>query len=245
MPELPLLVEGLTHRYGDVVALDAVDLRVPAGCLTTLVGRNGAGKSTLLSCVAGWTRASAGSIRVNGLAVADAERAIRRFVVLVPDTPRFWIDLTAWEHLQFVAGVHRLRNWRPAATAILSAFGLQQHADAYPLAYSRGMRHKLALAMALLVQPRLLLLDEPFAPLDAESAGQLWQALRARADDGTGVLFSCHQLPPDTDPDAWVVLDGGRVAASGTTGDLRRSLGVQTVTPEALLRSLGHPAADG
>ncbi len=236
----PLRVSGLTHRYGDVEALGAVSLEVPAGCVAALVGRTGAGKSTLRACAAGWTRATAGTIEILGLPVDRAEREIRRYVVLVPDTPRFWIDLTAWEHLQYLAGVHRLRDWRGEAEALLAGFGLLGHRDAFPLSYSRGMRHKLALAMALLVRPRLLLLDEPFAPLDAESAAQLWTALRGQASRGAGVLFSCHQLPPGTEPDAWVVLDGGRLAASGSSAELRQTLGVETVTPDSILRALGR-----
>jgi ABC-2 type transport system ATP-binding protein len=192
----PLRVQGLTHRYGDVEALWDVSFEVPAGCLMALVGRNGAGKSTLLACAAGWTRASAGVIEVLGLPVGRAERQVRRFVALVPDTPRFWLDLTAWEHLHYLAGVHRIRDWRGEAEGLLAGFGLREHRDASPLAYSRGMRHKLALAMALMVRPRLVLLDEPFAPLDAESSSQLWGALRARSAAGAGVLFSVHQLPP-------------------------------------------------
>ncbi len=241
-PALPLRVAGLTHRYGDVIALESVDLQVPAGCLMALVGRNGAGKSTLLACAAGWTRASEGAIEVMGLPVDRDERAIRRHVVLVPDTPRFWLDLTAWEHLQYLAGVHRMRDWRGEAEGLLAGFGLLAHRAASPLAYSRGMRQKLALAMALMVRPQLVLLDEPFAPLDAESAAQLWDVLRTRAGDGAAVLFSCHQLPPGTEPDAWAVLDGGRLAVAGSTAELRRALGVAAVTPDSILRSLGADA---
>lgn len=230
-----LRVDHLSYDYGGGVGLHDVSLQVMAGEVVALVGPNGAGKSTLLRCCAGWTRVADASVHIFGQDMRWAERAIRRQLVLVPDTPRFWPDLTAWEHLRFIAGANRLRHWMPRARDLMTAFGLGDRQEASPLEYSRGMSYKLALVMALLVRPPLLLLDEPFGPLDPDSAQALWEQVRALAREGASVLLSCHQLPPDAIPDRFVVLAEGRVAASGTPAELGGA------TPEAVLR---RPSAD-
>ncbi|HET7560744.1 MAG TPA: ABC transporter ATP-binding protein, partial [Limnochordia bacterium] len=168
---VPLLsISNVTYTYGPLQALTGISLEVRPGDLVVLAGRNGSGKSTLLRIAAGWTRSSAGSVRIADLPVEHHERKIREFVVLVPDAPSFWDELTAWEHLQFVAGVNRLRDWEGRARSLLDQLGLRARLDASPSGYSRGMRYKLGLAMALLLEPQLLLLDEPFGPLDGDAA---------------------------------------------------------------------------
>jgi ABC-2 type transport system ATP-binding protein len=240
-----LEVEGLTHAYGSLPAVQDVSLRLDAGELVALVGRNGAGKSTLMRCIAAWSPVSRGDVRILGTSVIRRERRARRHALLVPDTPPFWDDLTAWEHLRFVAGAHRLeRDWPERAGALLELFGLEERRDAFPAGLSRGMRHKLALAMALLLHPDLLLLDEPFGPLDPLSASRLWARLVEAAAGGQGVLVSCHQWPAEAVPDRCIVMEGGRVRADGRTGDLARTYGLPTVTPEGLLRAVVDRAGD-
>ena len=102
-PRELLRVQGLGYKYGSFHALSDVSFRAGAGELIALVGRNGAGKSTLLRCIAGWSRASEGEVQVMGQALAENERQAREHVVLLPDTPPFYDELTAWEHLQFAA----------------------------------------------------------------------------------------------------------------------------------------------
>src|SRR5919201_1640831 len=186
---------NVSYAYGSFWAVSRVSLHVQAGELVALIGRNGAGKSTLLRCLAGWTPVRVGEVRVLGLPVARAERAIREHVVLVPDTPPFYDELSAWEQLQFVAQVGRLLHWRDRAEELLRRFGLWSQRQALPLAFSRGMRYKLALCLSLLVAPHLLLLDEPFGPLDPVSADRLWDDLCVYRDTGMGILLSSHQLP--------------------------------------------------
>ena len=232
-------VRALSHQYGRVPALDNVSLALAPGEIVALVGRNGAGKSTLLRSIAGWAVPSRGEIEIAGITVRRHERAIRRHALLVPDTPPFWDDLTAWEHLRFVAGAQRLgTDWPERARALLERFGLEGQEGAFPAGLSRGMRHKLALCMAALVQPRLLLLDEPFGPLDALSATRLWELLTAFVRDGRGVLVSCHQWPAAALPDRVIVMEAGAVRADGPTVELGRRFGLAPVTPEGLLRAV-------
>jgi ABC-2 type transport system ATP-binding protein len=236
--DVPLLdATDVSHSYGASPALRDVSLTVWAGELVALVGRNGAGKSTLLRLLAAWTRSSGGGIRVCGRDVRRDERAVREHVVLVPDTPRFYDELTAWEHLQFVANAHRKSGWQEEGERLLRYTGLWAQRDAFPLTYSRGMRYKLALCMALLVGPDLLLLDEPFGPLDPVSADRVWTRLEASRDRGMGILLSTHQLPPGATPDRYIVMEEGELIAAGTPDELRGALDIDDLSLDTLLRA--------
>ncbi|MEM8529447.1 MAG: ABC transporter ATP-binding protein [Chloroflexota bacterium] len=233
-----LTVADLRYTYGGSPAIDGISFTQQTHQLTALVGRNGSGKSTLLRCLAGWTRAKEGTILLLEKPLAEYRHASRHLVTLVPDTPPFYDDLSAWEHIQFVAQAHRLEGWQPYATELLERFGLHSWRNAFPLSFSRGMRYKLALCLALLVKPKLLLLDEPFGPLDPLSADHLWDELSRMRDGGMGILLSSHQLPPQAIPDYYLVLELGRITALGTPDDLRTKLGLgATVSLEDLLRT--------
>jgi ABC-2 type transport system ATP-binding protein len=225
MPEVLLSATGVCYAYNAEPAVSDVTLEVRAGELVVLVGRNGAGKSTLLRCLAGWLRPLPGEVRVLGLPLATAERAVRQKVILVPDTPTFYDELTAWEHLGFYAQAHRLAGWEASAGKLLHRFGLWSARRSYPFTYSRGMRYKLALSLALLVEPPLLLLDEPLGPLDPVSAGCLWEELGRCRSHGMGVLLSSHQLP-EAQPDRYLVMEEGRLIAGGTPRELEASLSI-------------------
>src|SRR3990172_6455699 len=106
-----LVVAAVDYKYGAALALHDIAFELPPGTLTVLIGRNGAGKSTLLRCLAGWTRPASGEILLDGVPLDRMERAARMKVLFVPDTPTFYDELTAWQHLGFIAGLHRLDGW--------------------------------------------------------------------------------------------------------------------------------------
>lgn len=240
--ESPLLVvRDVSYRYGSLNALLNITLEVEGGGeLIALVGRNGAGKSTLLKCIAGWTRPTDGEVLLLGERVdrAGSERFVRAHVVLVPDTPPFYDELTAWEHLQFNAQAHRLADWESRAEDLLERYGLLGNREAFPFTFSRGMRYKLALCMGLLVEPKILLLDEPLGPLDPVSADELWIELNRHRNEGMTILLSSHQLPPDAHPDRYFVMEQGEVIAEGTPETMRTEYGVtDALTLDNLLRA--------
>jgi ABC-2 type transport system ATP-binding protein len=240
MRDAPLLsVEGVTYTYESRQrALSDVSFQVSPGELVALVGRNGAGKSTLLRCLAGWARPTEGDVRILGLSLASAEREARGSVTLVPDTPSFYDELTAWEHVQLVAQAHRLQGWEAEASKLLQRLDLWPARDAYPFTFSRGMRHKLAICLALTVGPRLLLLDEPLGPLDPLSAQFLWRALLDRRTGGMGIVLSSHQLPAGCEPDRYLVLEQGALIAQGAPEELGSAFGLGAGAPmDALLRA--------
>ncbi|MBI5668641.1 MAG: ABC transporter ATP-binding protein [Chloroflexi bacterium] len=237
--DAPLLaVNGVTYRYGSLNALTNATFTAEAGQLIALVGRNGAGKSTLLKCIAGWTQPSDGEIQIHGYPVAKNERYVREHLILVPDTPPFYDELTAWEHLQFVAQAHGWHGWEDDAEDLLSRYGLASNKNAFPFTYSRGMRYKLALCMGLLVEPEILLLDEPLGPLDPVSADELWIQLNRHRNEGMTILLSSHQLPQEAHPDRYLIMEQGEIIADGTPDSLRAAFSLNgSLSLDGLLRS--------
>lgn len=215
-----LLVHQLSYQYGYSPALNDLSFSLAAGELSVLIGRNGAGKSTLLRCIAGWTQTTQGEIRVQGRLINQHERWLRKHVVLIPDMPPFYEELTAWEHLQFVAQLHRLTHWEETAKTLLTNFGLWSNRESFPFMFSRGMRYKLALCLALLLKPALLLLDEPLGPLDPLSADYLWGELVRYQKQGMGILLSSHQMPEGIEPDRYLVMEQGQMPLQGTPEEL-------------------------
>jgi ABC-2 type transport system ATP-binding protein len=207
-PSKVLAVKDLGYRYGQNWALRDIAFMLERGTLTVLAGRNGAGKSTLLRCLAGWAQPTRGEVELLGVKMYSFERQARTRVLLVPDTPPFYDELTEWEHVQFVAQANRLSGWEAPAESWLHQFGLWAARDAYPFSLSRGMKYKLALCLALMLTPPLLLLDEPLGPLDPVSAGLLWDELERRRDAGMTILLSSHQTPP-VDPDRYLLMENG------------------------------------
>jgi ABC-2 type transport system ATP-binding protein len=237
--DAPLLViDNVSYRYGSFHALTNVSLIAEPGEMIALVGRNGAGKSTLLRCIAGWTQVTDGDVRILGRSILKNEQFVREHVVLLPDTPPFYDELTAWEHMQFVAQANGWANWEDDAEELLDRYGLLSNRDAFPFAFSRGMRYKLALCMALLLEPKILLMDEPLGPLDPVSADDLWEELNGHRNDGMTILLSSHQLPQEAHPDRYLIMEQGEIIASGTPDDLRARLAVDgSLSLDAAIRA--------
>lgn len=207
-----LIVNDLSYQYGANSVLSNLSFQLPEGALIGLVGRNGSGKSTLLRCLAGWSTPTNGSIEINNLSLFRGEKQFRQRVVFVPDTPDFYDELTAWDHLQLVSQLYRIKNWQERASELLEQFQLFDTRFAFPFTFSRGMRYKLALCMAFVVAPPLLLLDEPFGPLDSLISRHLWTMLREYCATGKTVLFSSHVLSDAGHPDLFLVLRNHQVS---------------------------------
>lgn len=207
-PGAPVLqVDGLSFSYGAVPVLEGVSFSLGAGELAFLRGRNGSGKSTLLRCLAGLAVPAGGSIALDGAAFNASDRRMRRKVAFVPDDPVFYDDLTADEHLRLIRQANRIDARDDRAPALMGRLRLAEHGDRLPATFSRGMRMKLALVMALSARPRLLLLDEPFGPLDPEAADVAAGLVREALEDGAAVVLSLHQAACSLSPD--VVLEFG------------------------------------
>jgi ABC-2 type transport system ATP-binding protein len=226
-------IRGLDHRYGKTHALQGVDLTVASGECVALLGPNGAGKTTLISALTGMLAPTAGTVQIDG---ADPRRpATRRRLGVVHQRAGFPRTLKVRE---LVAG-WAVRAGRPAsnADAILAEVGLRDLSKRRVTALSGGQQQRLQLAMALVVDPTLLVLDEPTVGLDIDARRRFWATLAARRDRGTAVLLTTHQIEEAAAvADRVVVLHQGTVIASGHPADLTARLPDRTVTARTALR---------
>ena len=207
-----LYVEDLAYRYGKTEVFAGASLSLRAGEVAFLTGPNGAGKSTLLRCLAGWDAPAEWRVELCGRRFDGADRAQRSLLAFVPDVPSFYDDLTAGEHIRFVRQANRMSADDDPSERLMALFGLDGHRDQLPSAYSRGMRQKLALVLAFARAPRLLLLDEPYGPLDPDASGVLSGLIEEARSAGAAVLASCHHDVPNLRPDALLRLEDGRLA---------------------------------
>jgi ABC-2 type transport system ATP-binding protein len=183
----------LSRSYGKFQALLPTDLTLRSGQIAVLSGPNGAGKTTLLLCLSGLLRPTTGAITVDGHDLYTQEKEAKRQLAFVPDVPRFYTELTAWEHLYFIAQAHQAgEGFSQRAERLLREFGLWDARDLYPHNYSRGMRLKLGLLVAFIRPFKVLLLDEPTSALDMESARLLVERLKELRQSGASILLSSH-----------------------------------------------------
>lgn len=216
--------EGLSKRFdGGVVAVDDLDMRVEEGEVFGFLGPNGAGKSTVINVLLDFVRPTAGSVTVLGYdPTTDADRVRRRTGVL-PEGSSLYERLTGREHLAWVA---RANDVAVDDDALLGRVGLSSgDADRAVGGYSKGMRQRLALAMALVGDPELLILDEPSAGLDPTGMQEFREIVRSEANDGRTVFFSSHVLGEvEAICDRIGILNDGRLVATGTPDALRSDL---------------------
>ena len=225
--QVALGLRGVSKRF-DRPAVDALDLTVHGGEFYVLVGPNGAGKTTTLRMVVGLLRPDAGSICIDGIdALADPVGA-KQITAWLSDEPMIYEKLTPYEYLEFVAGLWRIE---PAAAEtrareLIGWLGLEPHAHERCEGFSKGMRQKVALAGALVHDPKLIILDEPLTGLDAGTAQQVKNVLRERVRAGGTVIMTTHILEvAERMADRIGVIAGGRLIAEGTLDDLRRQTG--------------------
>jgi ABC-2 type transport system ATP-binding protein len=189
----PLRASELSRSYGGFQALMPTDLTLRSGEIAVLSGPNGAGKTTLLLCLSGLLRPTTGDISIDGHDLYLEEKEAKRQLAFVPDVPRFYTELTAWEHLYFIGQAHQVGDgFDQRAETLLREFGLWEARDLYPHNYSRGMRLKLGLLIALIRPFKVLLLDEPTSALDAESIRFLVERLKELRRKGASILLSSH-----------------------------------------------------
>jgi ABC-2 type transport system ATP-binding protein len=188
--ELVIETSGLTRRYGERVAVDRLDLSVPARTVTGFVGPNGAGKTTTIRILLGLIRATSGTGRVLGHPLHEREAYLPEVGAMV-DGPALYPQLSARANLLVLA---RLAGSRDGIEPALEVTGLRERADDQVGSYSLGMRQRLGIAAALLTRPRLLILDEPTNGLDPAGVVEIRALLRRLANDGTSVFVSSHQL---------------------------------------------------
>lgn len=223
-----LQLRALRKTFGKNVAVESIDLDVRAGELYALLGPNGAGKTTTLRMVAGLLRPDSGSINVFGVDALADPRAAKQQIAWLPDEPMLYDKLTAWEFLEFVAGLWGVdaKTARERAEQLLKLLDLWDHRNEKTEGFSRGMKQKTSLAGALIHDPKLLMLDEPLTGLDAAIARQVKDLLEERAKAGGSIILTTHILDvAERMADRIGIIQHGRLLAEGTLAELRSRAG--------------------
>jgi ABC-2 type transport system ATP-binding protein len=228
MTDTAIVVEGLTKRYGDLAALDGIDLEVQEGTVFGLLGPNGAGKTTAVRVLATILRPDAGRAEVLGRDVVREPDAVRRRIGLAGQYAAVDPNLTGRENLRMVGILGQLPRSAiaPRADELLRRFSLSDAADRPLRTYSGGMRRRLDIAASLVPKPPVLFLDEPTTGLDLTSRNELWDMIRELVDEGTTVLLTTQYLEEaDQLAGRVAVIDGGHVIANDTPQRLKADLG--------------------
>ncbi len=222
---LALRTVGLTRRFGDLTAVDSVDLAVPGGSFYGFLGPNGAGKSTTIKCLTGLLRPSEGEIRILDVDPLADPVAVKRQIGVLPEDLALFDRLTAAETLGFVGQVHGLERetLEQRAEELFALMDLLDRKDSLVTDFSHGMKKKLALAVALLPAPRLLFLDEPFEGIDAVASRQIRSLLKSYVARGGTIFLTSHILEiVEKLCDQIGVIQHGRLVAQGGVDEMRR-----------------------
>ncbi len=201
---------GLSKTYGELVALQPLDLTVTAGQKVALIGRNGSGKSTLLKMAAGLLEPSSGSVTIGGYPAGSIEA--RTALSYLPDEPVLYDDLSVIEHVEYTCRLHASVDWEERAVNLLERLGLLERAESLPSTFSRGLRQKTGTLLALVRPYSVLLVDEPFVGLDPSGRDTFVELTEEAVRGGAAVVVATHQLDYAMGADRCVALrDGARV----------------------------------
>jgi ABC-2 type transport system ATP-binding protein len=232
-----LALSGLAKSF-DRPVVNGVDLTINEGEFYALLGPNGAGKTTILRMVAGLLKPDAGSISIFGIDALADPVAAKRLMAWVSDEPMVYDRLTPLEYLEFIAGLWQVEpaRARQSAHELIDWLGLAPHANELCGGFSKGMLQKVALAGALVHDPRLIILDEPLTGLDAGSARQVKDVLRQKTASGVTVIMTTHILEvAERMAERIGVIASGRLIAEGTLDQLRTQIGRETTLEEIFL----------
>ncbi|MES9523929.1 ATP-binding cassette domain-containing protein [Streptomyces capoamus] len=227
-----IYAEGLVKTFGDVRALDGVDLDVPEGTVLGLLGPNGAGKTTTVRCLTTLLRPDSGKAVVAGVDVLRHPDTVRRSIGLSGQFAAVDEYLTGRENLQMVGQLYQMKAKaaRARAAELLDQFNLADAADRPAKTYSGGMRRRLDLAAALVVSPPVMFMDEPTTGLDPRNRQQLWEVIKQLVSGGTTLLLTTQYLEEaDHLAHDIAVVDHGRVIAQGTSDQLKARTGGERV----------------
>jgi ABC-2 type transport system ATP-binding protein len=221
---MSLKIENLTGGYGHFPVLKDISFEVKKGELTALIGLNGAGKSTTIKEVIGLLKPQSGRIEVDGLSLAEHPSEFRKKIGYIPETPSLYEELTLKEHIEITALAYNLpkEEVKEQSQRLLKLFRLEDKLDWFPSKFSKGMKQKVMVLCAFLIQPSLYIIDEPFLGLDPLAIHALLELMVEMKKNGASILMSTHILATaEKYCDNFIVLHEGRVIADGSIDSLR------------------------
>ena len=232
-----LEIKNLTGGYVNIPVLKDVSFTVPSGQLVGLIGLNGAGKSTTINEIIGLLTPYKGSIEINGLSLQSDKNGYRKQIGFIPETPSLYEELTLREHLETVSMAYDIpvEEGLKRAQPFLELFRLSDKLDWFPVHFSKGMKQKVMIICAFIVDPSLFIVDEPFLGLDPVAIADLTRLLAEEKAKGKSILMSTHVLDSaEKMCDSFVILHKGQVRAKGNLADLRAEFGM----PDASLNDI-------
>ncbi len=232
-----LKVENLAGGYTKNMVLNNISFQVNAGELVGLIGLNGAGKSTTIKHIIGTMEPKKGSISINGLFLEKQLEEYRKQFSYVPETPVLYDELTLDEHLQLTAMAYDVpeQEFQKRKAQLLKEFKMEKRIKWFPAHFSKGMKQKVMIMCAFLVNPALYIVDEPFVGLDPLGIQSLLNLMNKMKENGAGILMSTHILATaEKYCDSFIILHNGQIRAQGTLEDLRQEFAM----PEASLDDL-------
>ena len=224
-----LHVKDVSKSYGTAPALDPITLEIAEGERIALIGHNGSGKTTMMRIAAGLLDATSGSVSICGNKAGTLPA--RASLSFIADQPTFYDDLTLWEHMEYVARLHGVKEWEQTAADLLGHLGLFERADEMPNRFSRGLRQKSAIALGFIRPFDLLLVDEPFVGLDASGKEALLELLSSASDNGSTVVVATHELSFVHTVKRVIALRDGRLVYDGPTDGIDVDRLVRTEDP--------------
>lgn len=219
-----LSIENLVGGYTRNPVLKDISFAVNEHEIVGLIGLNGAGKSTTIKHVIGLMEPHSGSVKINGKSFTDDKEAYRRMFTFVPETPVLYEELTLEEHLRLTAMAYGLdeASYKERISPLLAEFRMEKRLNWFPAHFSKGMKQKVMIMCAFLVQPSLYIVDEPFVGLDPLGIQSLLDLMRKVKENGAGILMSTHILATaEKYCDCFVILHEGKIRAKGTLNELR------------------------
>lgn len=243
-----LEVKNVTGGYVNIPVLKDVSFTVEDGQLVGLIGLNGAGKSTTIKEIIGLLTPYQGQIAIDGLTLLQGAENYRKKIGFIPETPSLYEELTLKEHLEVVAMVYDL-SWEQAwgrVEHLLKLFRLDGKLDWFPVNFSKGMKQKVMIICAFMVEPSLLIVDEPFLGLDPVAISDLIALLEEEKSKGTSILMSTHVLDSaEKMCDSFVILHQGQVRATGNLEELQSAFGMDGASLNEIYLALTQEGVAG
>lgn len=237
-PAAAIEARGLTKRFGEITAVDALDLELASGRIYGLLGPNGSGKTTLIRLLTGLAKPTSGEARVLGVKMPDRENLAR--IGYMTQADGIYIELSVWENLRFFAALSGTGD-KKQMDSVLDLVHLGERKGAPALNLSGGMRRRLSLACALVHQPSVLFLDEPTVGIDPALRVEFWSYFRKLAAAGTTIVVSSHVMDEADRCDELLLMFHGKVLARGSGAEIRQQAGAQDME-EAFLKLGGAEA---
>jgi ABC-2 type transport system ATP-binding protein len=232
-----LEVKDLVGGYTKTPVLKGISFTIEPNQLVGLIGLNGAGKSTTIKHIIGLMEPKSGSTSINGKQFSDSPEEYRKQFTYVPETPILYDELTLEEHLKLTAMAYGLeeRTYKDRMNRLLKEFRMEKRLSWFPAHFSKGMKQKVMIMCAFLVQPSLYIVDEPFVGLDPLGIQSLLDLMKHMKDEGAGILMSTHILATaERYCDSFIILHNGEIRAKGDLEQLRKQFSMPGATLDDL-----------